>query len=295
MQGKIEKGIAGFYYVHVPQMGVYECKAKGIFRNQNIKPLVGDDVEIAVLDQEKMLGNILSIYPRKNTLIRPAVVNIDQALVFFALVDPLPNLNLLDRFLIKMEQQKVETVICFNKRDLVGQTEMAELESCYAASGYSVLFSSNYTSDGLDQVKEVLTGKTTVLAGPSGVGKSSLMNRLHPEANMEIGRISEKIRRGKHTTRHSELVYIEELGEDTYVLDTPGFTSLYLTDLEAEELKDYFVEFREYEAECRFSGCLHLREPECGVKRALEAGKISRSRYENYLGFYRELCEKKKY
>ena len=295
MQGKIEKGIAGFYYVHVPQMGVYECKAKGVFRNQNIKPLVGDNVEITVLDQEDKTGTIISLYPRKNTLVRPAVANIDQALVIFAITDPLQNLNLLDRFLITMEQQKVNTIICFNKRDLAEETQLIKLEACYAACGYPVIFSSNLTLDGIDQVKKVLTGKTTVLAGPSGVGKSSLLNQLNPKANMEVGGISEKIRRGKHTTRHSELFYMEEVGEDTYVFDTPGFTSLYLTELEAEELKDYFVEFREYERECRFKGCVHLREPDCGVKRALEKGKISQSRYENYSALYRELYGKKKY
>lgn len=295
MRGKIEKGIAGFYYVHIPQMGVYECKAKGVFRNQKVKPLVGDNVEITVLDQKDKTGTILSLYPRRNTLVRPAVANIDQALIIFAVTDPLPNLNLLDRFLITMEQQKVNTIICFNKRDLAEEAQLTKLEACYAACEYPVIFSSNSTLDGIDQVKEALTGKTTVLAGPSGVGKSSLLNQLNPKANMEVGGISEKIRRGKHTTRHSELFYMEELGEDTYVFDTPGFTSLYLTELEAEELKDYFVEFREYEEECRFKGCVHLREPDCGVKRALEAGKISQSRYENYSALYWELYGKKKY
>ncbi len=295
MEGKIEKGIAGFYYVHVPQMGIYECKAKGVFRNQNIKPLVGDNVEIEVLDQKNWIGNVVSLYPRKNTLIRPAVANIDQALVIFAVTDPLPNLNLLDRFLITMEQQNVDTIICFNKRDLAEETQLIELEACYATCGYPVIFSSNSTLDGMDQVKKVLTGKTTVLAGPSGVGKSSLLNQLNPEAKMEVGEISEKIRRGKHTTRHSELFYIEELGEDTYVFDTPGFTSLYLTELEAEELRDYFVEFQEHTKACQFKGCVHLREPNCGVKKALEEKKISQSRYENYCALYWELYGKKKY
>lgn len=295
MQGKIEKGIAGFYYVHVPRMGVYECKAKGVFRNQKVKPFVGDDVEIVILDQENKLGNIMSLYPRRNTLVRPAVANIDQAMVIFAVTDPLPNLNLLDRFLITMEQQKVDTVICFNKQDLAKQRQMEELRDCYAACGYPVIFSSNATFYGMDKVKEILAGKTTVLAGPSGVGKSSLLNYLNPDANMEVGEISEKIRRGRHTTRHSELFYMEKLGAGTYVFDTPGFTSLYLADLEAADLKDYFVEFQEYAGNCRFKGCVHLREPDCGVKQAVEEGKISRSRYENYSEFYWEIYGKKKY
>lgn len=295
MQGKIEKGIAGFYYVHVPEMGVYECKAKGIFRNQKVKPLVGDNVEITVLDPEDMLGNIVFLYPRKNELIRPAVANVDQALVIFAVMDPMPNLNLLDRFLVTMEQQDVDTVVCFNKKDLADQAQIDKLSECYAACGYQVIFSSNYTSDGLKKVREILSGKTTVLAGPSGVGKSSLLNLLNPDANMETGSISERIKRGRHTTRHSELFDMEELGENTYVFDTPGFTSLYLTDLEAEELKDYFVEFREYEKECRFKGCVHIREPDCRVKEALKDGTISKSRYDNYTALYQEMKDKKKY
>lgn len=295
MQGKIEKGIAGFYYVHIPQMGVFECKAKGIFRNQKVKPLVGDNVEITILDRDNMLGNIVSLYPRKNELIRPAVANVDQALVVFAVTDPIPNLNLLDRFLITMEQQSVSTVICFNKKDLAEQELLDKLSECYAACGYQVIFSSNHTMDGLKEVKEVLLGKTTALAGPSGVGKSSLLNQLNPQANMETGSISEKIRRGRHTTRHSELFYMEELGENTYVFDTPGFTSLYLTNIESEALKDYFVEFSEYETECRFKGCVHINEPDCRVKDALRDGKISRSRYENYAALYQEIKEKKKY
>jgi len=295
MQGKIEKGIAGFYYVHVPEWGVLECKAKGIFRNQGVKPLVGDEVEIDVLDREKMVGTIISLYPRKNELLRPAVANVDQALIIFAVADPLPNLNLLDRFLITMERQKVKTVICFNKTDLVDQKQIKQLADCYAASGYPILFHSNTTLEGLKEVKEALAGKTTALAGPSGVGKSSLLNLLSPDVRMETGKLSEKIKRGKHTTRHTELFYMEGIGKDTYLFDTPGFTSLYLTEIEAEELKNYFIEFREYEEECRFKGCVHMREPDCGVKKALKEGKISRSRYENYAALYQELKEKKKY
>jgi len=295
MQGKIEKGIAGFYYVHVPQMGVYECKAKGIFRNQKVKPLVGDNVEIVISDQQNRIGTIVSLYPRRNELVRPSVANVDQALVVFAVTDPVPNLNLLDRFLITMEQQNLDTIICFNKKDLADSVQLHQLNDCYAACGYPVIFSSNYTLDGLKEVKKILTGKTTTLAGPSGVGKSSLLNQLNSNANMETGSISEKIRRGKHTTRHSELFYMEELGENTYVFDTPGFTSLYLTDLEAEELKDYFVEFSKYEEACRFKGCVHIKEPDCGVKKALKDGKISRSRYENYATLFWEIKEKKKY
>ncbi|WP_455715583.1 ribosome small subunit-dependent GTPase A [Anaerosporobacter sp.] len=292
MQGKIIKGIAGFYYIHVPSKGVYECKAKGIFRNQKIKPLVGDNVEIEELDEEKKLGNIVSILPRQNELIRPAVANVDQALVIFAAANPNPNLNLLDRFLIMMNKQDVETYVCFNKQDIVTEKEQRLLEETYRLGGYHVFFTSALQGDGLQQIKDIVKGKTTVLAGPSGVGKSSIINFLIPTAEMEVGSISEKIKRGKHTTRHSELFALDD---DSFIFDTPGFSSLYIDNFEKEELKSYFPEFLPYEEFCRFQGCAHISEPQCGVKQALEEGKISKTRYENYLLLYNELKDKKKY
>jgi ribosome biogenesis GTPase len=292
MQGKIIKGIAGFYYVHVINSGVYECKAKGIFRNQKIKPLVGDNVLIDIIDEKEKTGNITQVLERQNELIRPAVANIDQALVIFAAADPNPNLNLLDRFLIMMLEQQVNTIICFNKRDIVSEKELGLLEETYVKCGYQVVFSSTYTEDGIATLRELLMNKTTVLAGPSGVGKSSIINLLQPEANMETGNISEKIRRGKHTTRHSELFYA---GENTFVMDTPGFSSLYINEMDKDELKDFFVEFHEYEGNCRFNGCIHINEPDCAVKKALEEGKISNIRYSNYKELYEELKNIKKY
>jgi ribosome biogenesis GTPase / thiamine phosphate phosphatase len=292
MQGKIIKGIAGFYYIHISSKGVYECKAKGIFRNQKIKPLVGDNVEIEILDEEKKLGNIISILPRQNELIRPAVANVDQALVIFAAANPNPNLNLLDRFLIMMNKQDVETYVCFNKQDIVTAKEQALLEETYRLGGYHVFFTCALQGDGLQQIKDIVKGKTTVLAGPSGVGKSSLINLLIPTAQMEVGSISEKIKRGKHTTRHSELFAIDD---DSFIFDTPGFSSLYIDNFEKEELKSYFTEFLPYEEFCRFQGCAHINEPQCGVKQALNEGKISKTRYENYLLLYNELKDKKKY
>lgn len=292
MRGKIIKGIAGFYYIYAEDSHVYECKAKGIFRNQKIKPLVGDNVFIDVIDEKENKGNITQVLKRQNELIRPAVANVDQALVIFAVTDPNPNLNLLDRFLIMMLKQQVNTIICFNKRDIASEKELRLLEEAYIHSGYQVVFSSTYTEDGITTLRELLMNKTTVLAGPSGVGKSSIVNLLHPEANMETGNISEKIRRGKHTTRHSELLY---LGNDTFVMDTPGFSSLYINDLDKDELKDYFVEFHEYEENCRFQGCAHINEPRCAVKLALQQGKISNIRYSNYLELYEELKNIKKY
>ncbi len=293
MKGKIIKGIAGFYYVHVPEKNlVYECKAKGIFRNQKLKPLVGDDVDIDTNDQPEGSGTITEIHPRNNELIRPAVANVDQAMVIFAAAEPAPNLNLLDRFLIMMQRQGVHTIVCFNKKDIVTEKEMSLLIDTYVRCGYDVVSTSTLKKDGLPTVSQLFAGKTTVLAGPSGVGKSSLVNELKPEANMETGTVSEKIKRGKHTTRHSELIYVEE---NTYIMDTPGFSSLYINEIEKEELKDYFLEFKEYEESCRFIGCMHLNEPGCAVKDALQEGKISHIRYENYKDLYTELKSMRRY
>ncbi len=291
MQGKIIKGIAGFYYVYTTE-GIVECKAKGIFRKEQIKPLVGDLVSIELTDKEKLLGNIVDILPRKNQLIRPAAANIDQALVIFAIVKPDPNYNLLDRFLINMEQQKLPCIICFNKKDIASEEEKAELVSAYGGCGYEVLFVSGKQNEGIEEIKARLQGKTTVVAGPSGVGKSTIINALCPQAQMETGEISRKIERGKHTTRHAELFAVSE---DTYICDTPGFTSLSLFDMDKEDLQGFYPEFAEYEKNCKFGGCSHISEPVCGVKDALNEGKISRVRYENYVMLYEELKGKKKY
>ena len=267
MQGKIIKGIAGFYYVDVAESGIYECKAKGIFRKEKKKPLVGDNVEIEVLDEKEKTGNLIQILPRKNELIRPAAANVDQALVIFAVRQPDPNYQLLDRFLITMEQQEIPSIICFNKKDLAEQEE------------------------GISQIRRILEGKTTVVAGPSGVGKSSLTNLLQGEVSMETGEISKKLKRGRHTTRHAQLLTV---GEHTYLMDTPGFSSLFVEGMEKEELRFHYPEFAEYEGACRFQGCVHVHEPGCVVKQAVEEGKIHSQRYQNYVSFYEELKEQEK-
>ena len=292
MKGKIIRGIAGFYYVNTEKCGIIECKAKGIFRNKKVKPLVGDNVRIQILDEEKGTGNIIEILERKNQIIRPAVANVDQAIVIFAASFPKPNLNLLDRFLLMMQEQNVPTRICFNKMDAVEEEDLKALVDNYKESGSDVFFTSAVTKEGMEELKSCLLGKTTVFAGPSGVGKSSVMNVICPQANMETGEISEKIKRGKHTTRHSELFH---LGEDTYVMDTPGFTSLNLPEIEKEELREYYPEFLPYQEQCRFLGCVHIYEPKCAVKEALEEGKIAVQRYENYKQFFEEIKSKKKY
>ena len=292
MRGKIIKGIAGFYYVDDGMGVLVQCRAKGVFRNRNLKPLVGDNVEFDLLDEKDMEGNVTEILPRKNALVRPAAANVDQALVVFALTHPDPNLNLLDRFLVMMEAQQVPVIICFNKADLAGEKEEERYRFIYETAGYEVLFLSALENRGLDQVRERLAGKTTVFAGPSGVGKSSLTNRLFPEAAMETGDISQKIKRGRHTTRHSELF---SLGNGTYLMDTPGFSSMYIEDMEADELKNYFPDFSPWEDGCRFLGCVHMGEKVCGVKEAVAEGKIGKSRYENYRLMYQELKDKRRY
>ena len=291
MTGKIIKGIAGFYYVKTPA-GVYECKAKGVFRKEKIKPLVGDDVEIDIISEEDMKGNVVDIYPRSSQLIRPAVANVDQALLIFAVMQPEPNLNLLDRFLVMMEQEELPVIIVFNKEDLATEDFKSQMRSIYGPAGYQLLFTSVAMGQGVDEVRALLKGKTTTVAGPSGVGKSSMINALTGGAHMETGELSEKIARGKNTTRHTQLLAIDQ---DTYIMDTPGFSSIFVPDIDTVDLYTLFPEFIEPAAGCRFTGCLHDREPDCGVKAAVAEGIIPQSRYDNYLQMLGEKNAQRKY
>lgn len=292
MQGKIVKGIAGFYYIHVAGSGVYECKAKGAFRREKIRPLVGDNVEIEILEEKEKTGNIIRVFTRSNELIRPAVANIDQVLLVFAVVKPNPHYNLLDRFLVMMEDKLLPVILCFNKTDIATDAQIEELRTIYGRCGYPTVFTSVQEEVNISRIREMLKGKTTAIAGPSGVGKSSIINLLQPEAQMETGEISQKIERGRHTTRHSELFPIDE---DSYIMDTPGFSSLYVNDFEKEDLKHYFPEFIDYEGTCRYHGCDHIHEPGCSVKAAVDAGKIHPIRYRNYVEMYEELKNKRRY
>lgn len=283
--GKILKAISGFYYVHIEGRGIYECRAKGVFRQLKIKPLVGDMARIQIIDDDAKTGNVEEILARTNQLIRPAVANIDMVLVVFAAAYPDPNLNLLDRFLITMARQEIPVTIAFNKTELVDEETVSMMKSAYENCGYQVELISVYEDKGIDGVLASLNGKTTAIAGPSGVGKSSLIQRLAPDYEIETGEVSKKIGRGKQTTRHTEIIPI---GEATYIMDTPGFSSLYVTDISSGELWQYYSEFKQYEPECKFAGCAHISEPNCGIKNALEKGLISPVRYDNYVKLYEE-------
>ncbi|MBR3275101.1 MAG: ribosome small subunit-dependent GTPase A [Eubacterium sp.] len=291
MTGKIVKGIAGFYYVSVAESGIYECKAKGIFRLEKIKPLVGDMVRIVVIDEADKTANIEEILPRKNELYRPAVANVDQALLIFALENPKPNLQVLDRFLIQMERQNLPVVICFNKNDLVPKEEAQHLVDVYTDAGYEAFSCSTRSEEDIARIRSLVKGKTTVLAGPSGVGKSSAVNALYGRQMMQTGEISRKLKKGRHTTRHSELFMPEE---GTYLCDTPGFTSFLSEEMEKEDLRNCYPEFAAYEGKCRFSGCVDVDEPDCAVKEALKEGRIHQERYDTYTALYKELKEAEK-
>ncbi len=290
MQGRIVKGIAGFYYVYVAGVGTLECKAKGIFRKDKRKPLVGDYVALQLLNEQEMEGSITEIMPRSNELIRPQVANVDQTLLIFALISPLPNFLLLDKLLLQYMQQEIPILLCFNKEDLVTDEEVKRVLAVYEKCGAKILTASAKDGEGIDELKALVHGKTTTVAGPSGVGKSSIVNCLQSATTMEIGEISRKLERGKHTTRHSEIIPI---AADTYIVDTPGFTSYDVTGLACEDLANYYPEFYPY-TDCRFQPCSHTHEPDCTVKIALRRGLINGERYENYVSLYTELKEKNK-
>lgn len=285
--GKITKGIAGFYYVWVEDEGEVVCKAKGIFRNRGQKPLVGDLVELEITAPGE--GSIVQILERKNSLIRPAVANVDLVLAVFAVKNPAPQLTLLDRFLVAIQKQGVEVAVVFNKTDLTEESETTRLRLIYENAGFKTLtLSAGERPEEAEEIREMIKGKTTVLSGPSGVGKSTIMNCIKPEAAMETGEISEKIKRGKHTTRHTELVHVDK---STFLLDTPGFSSLYLLGITPQELGDYYPEIKTRKKDCYYAGCAHINEPDCAVKDALKAGEISQERYNNYTRLYSELVE----
>ena len=291
MHGRIIKGIAGFYYVYADDGNTYECKAKGIFRKDRLKPIVGDEVTADILDENEHTGNITGILPRRNILIRPAAANVDQALIVFALTHPEPNYTMLDKLLLQFSIQNVRAVIVFNKEDLVKDSDKEKVSSIYGKSGADMLFTCATKNQGIDELRSVLRGRLSCVAGPSGVGKSSLINCLQNEVKAETGDISRKAERGKHTTRHSEIIPISD---DTFIMDTPGFSSFDVLIDDPETLKDHYEEFISYTG-CRFQPCSHTHEPDCMVKEAVERGQISRERYDNYVLIYSELKNLRRY
>lgn len=286
INGKIIKGIGGFYYVDT-EKDLYECRARGIFRKNKITPLVGDRVSISVVDEENKKGVVEEIEERDTELVRPPIANVDKALIVFAIKNPSPNLSLLDRFIVLAEKENLEIVIVFTKVDLDTDGKLLdELKSIYEVSGYKVIPVSNKLKLNIDKIKEELKENTVVFAGPSGVGKSSLLNEVDKNFELKTGEVSDKIKRGKHTTRHAELLKLECGG---MVADTPGFSSLTLDDIEESELKEYFIEFEKHD-ECRFgSRCIHENEPSCAVKEAVENGEISKKRYDSYIQLLNEI------
>lgn len=291
MQGRIVKGIAGFYYVYVKDTGTVECKAKGVFRKEKIKPLVGDIVEIDIISEEEMTGNIIDILPRKNELIRPAVANIDQALIIFALSKPEPNFVTLDKMILQYRYQNIPVILVFNKEDLVDNAYVNDIVKDYSKSGCEIYITSAALELGIDKVLSVLKDKLTIVAGPSGAGKSSLINCLMGVNVSETGDISDKLKRGKHTTRHSEIFPVSH---NTFIMDTPGFSSFDLFDIKKDELSYYYEEFN-VDSSCRFVPCSHTHEPGCLIKNLMQEGSISKRRYDNYVQIYNELMQIRRY
>ena len=290
IKGRIIKGIGGFYYVDTGN-AVYECRARGVFRKRKITPLVGDYAQIDVTDDAKKKGFLTEILPRKTFLIRPKAANVDLALIVFAVKNPMPDTNLLDRFIILAEERGLDVAIVLNKIDLDPDKNYLHIKEIYENAGFSVVCHSAVTGEGVDELKALLAGKVTVLAGPSGVGKSSLIMSINPQMELEVGELSAKIERGKHTTRHTQLM---EIFPQAFVVDSPGFSSLSISHIPPEDLEKCFREFETFLKDCRFAGCSHIAEEGCGVK-AKVGGNISEERYSHYVKFFEEAREERKY
>lgn len=285
LEGVITKGIGGFYYVRTAEQS-YECKARGKLRREGLTPMVGDRVQISV---EEGKGNVEQIMPRSTMLTRPAVANIDQLIVVAAMSAPQPNPALIDHFLLMGELTGVHTVLCLNKIDL--DTQCAEeLAAIYRKAGYRVLCTSAVKEEGASELRSLLKDRITAFAGNSGVGKSSILNMVGLDQLLLTGEVSEKLGRGRHTTRHVELL---ELNGGGFVLDTPGFSTFELPDIEAQQLQNYYPEFKLHLGCCRFRGCSHISEPGCAVIEAVQTGEIGAQRHESYCNLYRELKQAK--
>ncbi|ADU30805.1 ribosome small subunit-dependent GTPase A [Evansella cellulosilytica] len=290
-QGRIIKALAGFYYVENEE-GIFQCRGRGNFRKRKITPLVGDWVEFEA--ENKTDGYLLEVNERKNELIRPPISNVDQAILVFSTEEPAFSSLLLDRFLVHVEANQISPIICMSKIDLLEKVkgeEMQQYKSYYKSLDYEVVSTSIFVEETIEDLRPYLIGHVSVFAGQSGVGKSSLLNALRPELNIETAPISKHLGRGKHTTRHVELIKIDEGG---YVADTPGFSSLDFQGMEAEDLSLYFPEMRNRINDCKFRGCTHVNEPKCAVKEAVSSAEIATYRYEHYLQFLDEIKSQKR-
>ncbi len=291
-EGRIIKGISGFYYVSLKD-GLYECKGRGILRKDKVKPLVGDWVQVSHLDNRKKTGTLEKVLPRKNQLKRPEIANVDQVVIVLSLKNPSPSLMLMDKIIILAEDLGLEVTICINKADLGEDQDstLKEIQEIYGPTGYTLVFTSAELDQGIEDLRNSLKGKVSVFSGPSGVGKSSLLNAIKPGLQLKTGEVSKRIQRGKHTTRHTELILVDE---DSWIADTPGFGNLEVEEIERENLRFYFREFLPYMENCKFTSCMHLKEPKCSVKAQVDAGTIAKKRYDHYVQIMTELNEKRR-
>ncbi|QIB69953.1 ribosome small subunit-dependent GTPase A [Aminipila butyrica] len=287
MEGTVVKGIAGFYYVKAGEQ-VYQCKARGLFKKDGIKVTVGDEVKIQLHEGSDAL--ITEIKPRKNAFIRPPIVNVDCFAVVFAITQPQPNFAIIDRFLVMAEKSNLEIILCANKADLAEEAELQRVKDIYGGL-YPLMLVSGKTGQGMDELKTWLKGKKCALAGPSGVGKSTILNALEPQVAAETGEISQKTKRGKHTTRHVEIF---DTAFGAMLFDTPGFTSFEVLEADEEELAHLYPEMQDYLGQCRYDNCRHIKEPDCRIREAVTEGKINKSRYGSYVEQIKEIREKSK-
>jgi len=287
MKGIIVKGIAGFYYVKTDDSKVYQCKARGIFKKDGIVPTVGDYVDIEVqLDGDAVVDKI---YSRKNIFIRPPIANVDCMVTVVAAAEPEPNFPVIDRFLVMAEKSHTDVILCVNKTDIAPTKTLNLIKEIYG-NLYPVFFLSAVNGQGVDELKKALAGKSCALAGPSGAGKSTLLNALE-DYGVEMGEVSHKTKRGKHTTRHVEIFDMEYGG---MIFDTPGFTSFDVLEAEQMELQHLYPEIEKLIGQCKYDNCRHLKEPDCAVREAARRGEIHISRYRSYVGQLQEIIEKEK-
>ncbi|GEB75862.1 ribosome small subunit-dependent GTPase A [Sporolactobacillus inulinus] len=290
-EGIIYKALSGFYYIKNGDQDI-QCRARGIFRKRKVSPLVGDHVTYEA--KKPSDGYILSIQARKNALKRPPIANIDQAILVFSVEEPSFDCQLLDRFLVTMEAHAIHSLICFTKKDLLTANDLSKFKTqinIYERIGYPVFFISSVTNEGISELKKQMAHRISVVTGQSGVGKSTLLNHLNSSLSIETQSISQALGRGKHTTRHTELIPIVE---DGYIADTPGFSALEIPEIVSVDLENCFPEFSAYRDGCRFRGCTHLAEPNCRVKEAVSAGEIDQKRYAHYSLFFQELKERER-